>query len=149
MSTISKGMAALQRSNNRAEKITIGGETFMFKRLTIGMEDELDRIIKDNQDDTLKPPAEPPQDAGEDAIKAYGEAAVEFQNKAAKVFRKLTAELMKYILLDETDKPLFAPEDDVYGTLNNVYAKNFFAAYTRFRNGTEATPAAAEKRFQG
>jgi len=148
MSEISKGMVALRRSNMKAEVVEIGGERFYFKRLTIAMEEELDRIVKANQDESLKPPIEPGKDADEEAQKAYAQAVVDFQQRAAKVFRKLTAEIMKYVLLDESDKPLFAPEDDVYENLNNVYAKKFFQAYTKFRNGAEASPAAAEKRFQ-
>lgn len=145
--TISKGMLALRRSNGRAENITVAGETFHFRKLTIGMEEDLDAIVKANQDDTLKVPEKPADDAGEDAFRAFGEAVVEYRQRAAKAFRKLTAEIMKYVLLDETDKPLFAPEDDVYGTLNNVYAENFFKAYSKFRQGAEVNPAQAEGRF--
>ena len=56
---------------------------------------------------------------------------------------------MKYLLLDESDKPLFSADDDVYGNLTNVYAENFFKAYTKFRQGAEAGVAETEKRFQG
>ena len=131
--TIGKGMLALQRSNAKAEKITIGGETFYFKKLTIAMEEELDRIVKENQDDTLKVPERPADDAGEEAFKAFSDALIDHKQRAAKAFRKLTAEIMKYVLVDENLKPVFEEEDDVYGGLDNVYAENFFRAYARFR----------------
>ena len=145
---ISKGMLALRRSNGRAERITINGETFYFKKLTIGMEEQLDQIVKDNQDDSIKMPERPADDAGEEAMKQYTDAFVDCKQRAAKAFRKLTAEIMKFVLLDEGDKPLFAPEDPVFENLNNVYAENFFRAYSKFRQGTEVSPAAAEERFQ-
>ena len=149
MSEISKGMLALRKSNDRAERVVVDGNTFYFKKLTIAMEAELDRIIKDNQDDTLKPPERPADDSTDAVIKAWAEEMVAFKQKSDRAFRKLTAEIMKYILLDETDKPLFAPEDEVYENVNNVFAASFFKAYNQFRNGAEANPAAAEKRFQG
>jgi hypothetical protein len=145
--TIGKGMLALQRSNAKAEKITIGGETFYFKKLTIAMEEELDRIVKENQDDTLKVPERPADDAGEEAFRAFADALIEHKQRAAKAFRKLTAEIMKYVLMDDENKPLFAPEDEVYENLNNVYAECFFRAYGKFRQGAEVNPATAEERF--
>ena len=145
--TIGKGMLALQRSNAKAEKITIGGETFYFKKLTIAMEEELDRIVKENQDDTLKVPERPADDAGEEAFRAFEDALIEYKQRAAKAFRKLTAEIMKYVLMDDENKPLFAPEDEVYENLNNVYAECFFRAYGKFRQGAEVNPATAEERF--
>ena len=144
---ISKGMLALRRSNGKAERVVIGGETFYFKKLTIQMEEDLDRIVKENQDATLKVPVQPAEDADEEAVRGYVEQLTEYKQRAAKLFRKLTAEIMKYVLLDETDKAMFAPDDDVYNNLNNVYAENFFRAYTKFRQGAEVNPAAAEERF--
>ena len=144
---VSKGMAALRRSNQRAERIVINGETFFFKKLTIDMEDDLDMIVKSNQDPNLKPPKQPAEDSDTETIAKWTEEVVAFQQKSAKAFRKLTAELMKYLLLDESDKPLFDPEDDVYGNLNNVYAENFFRAYNKFRQGAEGVPASAEGKF--
>ena len=145
---VSKGMAALRRSNQRAERIKIGDDTFCFRKLTIDMEDALDAIVKANQDPSLKPPEKPADDAGDEAFVKWTEDFVEFKQKSAKVFRKLTADLMKYLLLDETDKPLFDENDDVYSNLNNVYAESFFKAYTKFRNGAEAGVADTERRFQ-
>ena len=141
------GTAAPKRSNSKAERVVIGGDTFYFKKLTIGMEEQLDQIVKANQDDTLKLPERPADEADEAAVKAYGEALMEYKGRAAKAFRKLTAEIMRFVLLDETDKPLFAPEDEVYENLNNVYAENFFRAYNKFRQGAEVNPAKAEERF--
>lgn len=147
MSEISKGMLALRRSNDRAERVVVGGDTFYFKKLTISMEEELDQIVKKNQDDTLKVPERPADDAKEADVRAWGEALVDYKLRAAKAFRKLTAEIMKYVLLDETDKPLFTEDDDVYGQLNNVFAENFFKAYNKFRSGAEVNPAKAEEKF--
>ena len=148
MSEVSKGMAALRLSNQRAERVSVGGTMFFFRKLTIDMEDELDAIVKANQDPTLKPPEKPADDAGDDAVAKWTDDFVAFKQRSAKAFRKLTAELMKYLLLDESDKPLFSADDDVYGNLNNVYAENFFKAYTKFRQGAEAGVAETEKRFQ-
>ena len=148
MNEVSKGMAALRLSNQRAERVSVGGTMFYFRKLTINMEDELDAIVKANQDPTLKPPEKPADDAPDDVVAKWTDDFVEFKQRSAKSFRKLTAELMKYLLLDECDKPLFTAEDDVYGNLNNVYAENFFKAYSKFRNGVEAGAADPEKRFQ-
>ena len=149
MSEVSKGMAALRHSNQRAERVSVGGTMFFFRKLTIDMEDELDAIVKANQDPTLKPPEKPADDAGDVGVAKWTDDFVAFKQRSAKAFRKLTAELMKYLLLDESDKPLFSADDDVYGNLNNVYAENFFKAYTKFRQGAEAGVAETEKRFQG
>ena len=145
---VSKGITALRRSNQRAERVTVGGETFFFKKLTIEMEEELDKIVKERQDLSLKLPERPEETAGEEVFREYTDAVIEYKQKSAKAFRVLTAEIMKYILLDESDKPLFAPEDDVYSLLNNVYAENFSKAYMQFRFGAEASAAQAEARFQ-
>ena len=145
---VSKGMAALRLSNKRAERIQVNGTMFFFKKLTIDMEDEIDAIVKANQDPTLKPPEKPADNASDEEIAKWTDDFVAFKQKSAKAFRKLTAELMKYLLLDECDKPLFGADDDVYGNLNNVYAENFFKAYTKFRQGAEAGVAETEKRFQ-
>lgn len=145
--TVSKGMLALRKSNQRGERVTIGGDTFCFKKLTIAMEDELDRIVKENQDETLKEPVRPADESDETAIRKYADEIVEFKQKAAKAFRKLTAEIMKFVLLDETDKPMFSADDPVFENLNNVYAENFFRAYRKFRQGAEGGPAQAEDRF--
>lgn len=149
MSEISKGMLALRKSREKPEKITMGGETFLFRKLTISMEDDLDAIVKANQDETLKEPAKPDEGADEATVRAFANAFVEHKQKAAKAFRKLTAEIMKYVLVDENLKPVFEEEDDVYGSLDNVYAENFFRAYARFRQGAEVSPAQAEGRFPG
>ena len=146
--TVSKGMAALRLSNKRAERISVNGTMFFFKKLTIDMEDELDAIVKANQDPTLKPPSKPADDASDADIEKWTDEFVAFKQKSAKAFRKLTAELMKYLLLDEKDDPLFSADDDVYANLNNVYAESFFKAYTKFRQGAEAGVAETEKRFQ-
>lgn len=147
--TVSKGVAALRKSNCKAERISMGGEMFYFKKLTIGMEEELDAIVKANQDLTLKAPERPAADANEESLRRYADDLSEYNQKSAKSFRRLTAEIMKYVLCDESDKPLFEPDDDVYSLLNNVYAENFFRAYSKFRTGVnaEAGSAAAEGRF--
>ena len=148
--TVSKGIATLRKSNTKAERISMGGEMFYFKKLTIGMEEELDKIVRDNQDLTLKAPKQPPADASEEVLLSYAEELAAYNQNSAKAFRRLTAEIMKYVLLDESNHPLFEADDDVYTLLNNVYAENFFRAYSKFRTGVnaEAGSAAAEARFQ-
>ena len=145
---VSKGLAALRLNNRRAERISVNGTMFYFRKLTIDMEDELDAIVKANQDPSLKPPQKLADDAPEADQAKWVDEFVAFKQKSAKAFRKLTAELMKYLLLDEKDEPLFSADDDVYANLNNVYAETFFKAYTKFRQGAEAGVAETEKRFQ-
>lgn len=147
MSEISKGMLALRKSNGRAERIVVGGDTFYFRKLTIAMEEELDLIIKNNQDETLKMPEQPAENSEEAVIRKWANDMLEFKQRSNKVFRKLTAEIMRYVLLDEGDKPLFTPEDDIFADLDNVYAATFFKAYNKFRNGAEVNPAVAEDKF--
>lgn len=147
MSEISKGMLALRKSNGRAERIVVGGDTFYFRKLTIAMEEELDLIIKNNQDETLKMPEQPAENSEEAVIRKWANDMLEFKQRSNKVFRNLTAEIMRYVLLDEGDKPLFTPEDDIFADLDNVYAATFFKAYNKFRNGAEVNPAVAEDKF--
>lgn len=147
MSEISKGMLALRKSNTRAERVVVGGDTFYFRKLTIAMEEELDLIIKNNQDETLKVPEQPAENSEEAVIRKWANDMLEFKQRSNKVFRKLTAEIMRYVLLDEGDKPLFTPEDDIFADLDNVYAATFFKAYNKFRNGAEVNPAVAEDKF--
>lgn len=147
MSEISKGMLALRKSNTRAERVVVGGDTFYFRKLTIAMEEELDLIIKNNQDETLKMPEQPAENSEEAVIRKWANDMLEFKQRSNKVFRKLTAEIMRYVLLDEGDKPLFTPEDDIFADLDNVYAATFFKAYNKFRNGAEVNPAVAEDKF--
>ena len=64
-------------------------------------------------------------------------------------FRRLTCDLIKFLLTDENGKPFFAEEDDIYDLVNNVYAENFFEAYSKFRGGLEGGTVESEKRFQG
>ena len=145
----SKGMRALRINNGKGVVLVEGGERFCFKKLTIQMEADLNKIVQANQDLSLKAPKEPPADAGEEALRDFSAAFLDFRQKSAEVYRRLTAEIMKYVLLEEaTNNPLFNVDDDVYSLLNNVYAENFFRAYSKFRQGSEATPAAAERRFQ-
>lgn len=148
MSEVSKGMLALRQSGKKVEVIVMGGERFCFKRLTIAMEEEIDAIVKANQDTSLKAPTPPAEDAGEDAVREYTEAFIAFKQKAAANGRRLTAELMRYLMVEEASgNPLFTADDDIYANLNNVYAESFYRAYIKFRHGAEATPAAAEGRF--
>ena len=144
---VSKGMLALRRSKSRAEKITVGGETFYFRKLTIDQEDHIEEIVKRHQDPSVKVPPQPEQGADQEAVAAYTEAFIAYKRNAERNFRRLTADLMKFCLLDETDKPMFEPEDDVYTELDNVYAEKFFTAYGKFRQGAQAAAAEAEQRF--
>ena len=144
---VSKGLLTLRKSNMSPERVQIDGEMFYFKKLTIDMEDELDSIVKDSQNPNLKPPERPAENAEIEAIRKFEEEFLAYRQEAAKTFRQLTAKIMKFVLTDEAGKAFFAPEDDVYGLLNNVYAEKFSRAYMKFRQGSEATPAAAEARF--
>lgn len=145
--TISKGMLALRQNNAKGEKITVDGETFYFKKLTIDMEEQLDGIAKANQNPDLTPPEAPKDTTDRAAMLAFDNDLLTFKQESAKSFRKVTAEIMKYVLLDDNNKPLFDADDDVYSLLNNVYAEKFFKAYMKFRQGAEAGPAEAERRF--
>lgn len=144
---VSKGLCALRKSNTSPERISVDGEMFYFKKLTIDMEDELDNIVKESQNPNLKPPERPAENADIEAVRAFEEAFLAYRQEAAKTFRQLTAKIMKFVLTDEAGKPFFDANDDVYGLLNNVYAEKFSRAYMKFRQGSEATPAAAEARF--
>jgi hypothetical protein len=44
---------------------------------------------------------------------------------------------MKYILVDEVNKPFFDEGDDIYDIVNNVYIETFYKAYTMYRDGTD------------
>lgn len=149
--TVSKGMLALRRSKNKAERIEVGGEMFYFRKLTVDLEDAIDVIIKRFQMPDLKPPAplEKGQENDTDLVRKFQEDCLEYKRSAERNFRKLTAELMRFCLLDECDKPLFDETDDVYSNLDNVYAEKFFRAYTKLRQGAQAEAAAAEARFPG
>ena len=144
---VSKGIAALRRSNNKPQKITIDGETFYFRRMTIDQEDALDLIIRSHQDSTLREPASPPEGSDDSAWESYEQALAEYRVKANKAFRRLTADIMKFILTDENGGTIFLPEDDVYTLLDNVYASCFHRAYIAFRQGGEVSSAAVEQRF--
>jgi hypothetical protein len=144
---VSKGMLALRRSNNAPLCIKEGGDSFWFKKLTIEMEEAISEIVRANQDDSLKAPEKPAEDADDAAWKAFGEAFLDFKTRSDRAFRKLTAEIMRYVLVDENGNPYFDDDDDVFSMLNNVYAKRFYDAYTKFRNGTEVTASEAEKKF--
>lgn len=145
--TPSKGLLALRKSNSAPERISVDGEMFFFRKLTISMEDELDAIVRENQNTDLKPPADLSPEASAEEIKAFQSALLTYRQEAERSFRRLTAKIMAYVLVDETGKAFFSPDDDIYGLLNNVYAAKFYKAYLKFRQGSEATPAAAESRF--
>lgn len=145
---VSKGMLALRQSKQKAERVVIDGTTFYFRKLTIAMEDDLEKIIQSHQNPDLKPPQDPGPTATLEERTAFNEAVAAFIRVSERGFRRLTADLMKYILLDESDKPLFDVDDDVYSELDNVYAKRFYRAFTEFRNGTAAGAGGAERRFQ-
>lgn len=145
--TVSKGILALRLSNAKGERIKVDGETFYFKKLTIDMEEQLDHIARANQTQNLTPPKAPSERGDHAALQEYEDKLIAFKQETNKSFRKVTAEIMKYVLLDDNDRPLFDADDDVFGLLNNVYAEKFFKAYMKFRQGAEAGPAEAERRF--
>lgn len=148
MAEVSKGIVALRKHGLKPVTVTINGDKFMFKKLTIGAEDQIKDIIKANQDDTLKPPATPPEGSSDDVMLEHYKEVDEYSTKAAKLFRRLTCDLMKFMLLDEGGAQLFSEDDDIYDLVNNVYAENFFTAYTKFRNGMSGGVAEADSRFQ-
>ena len=151
----SKGILALRVSKTKAERITVEGETFFFRRLTIGMEEQLELIVRANQRDDLVEPPLPVE--GEDgtispeAAKEYAERLSEFNREANRAFRRITAEIMRFVLVDEHGKDFFSESDtteEIVDLLNNVYANKFFKAYTKFREGSEVSVTNAESRFQ-
>lgn len=154
MSEISKGMLALRKSRSKAERIEVGGDMFYFRRLTIELEDSLEEIIKRHQDPSLKapPPLSKEDEADPEKVRAWTEQFGAVKRATEKLFRRLTAELMKFLLLDETDKPLFSEEDTVdaiFDGLDNVYAGKFFQAYMELRQGAQTKAAGAGDRFRG
>lgn len=148
MSVPSSGMLALRKSNAGGERVTIDGEMFIFKRLTIEDEERLEVIIREHQVNEPEKPADLKEDATETEVEAYIEAFNEYSRQSARAFRNLTADIMKYVLLDASHKPFFREDEDVAKELNNVYAEKFFKAYNKFRGGAEAGSADAERRFQ-
>ena len=145
----SKGIAALRRSLMRAERVNIDGEMFYFRKLTIAQEQELDDLVKSHQRKDLVPPKDLEKDSTVEQQQAYVADLMVYKQECNKAFRKVTAEIMKYVLLDETNAPFFDQADDVYNELDNVYAEKFLRAYTKFRQGTEAAAAGSEARFPG
>lgn len=152
---VSKGLRAIRLSNRKPEKHIMGGDVFYFKRLTIAMEEELDDLVRSGQDDNLAMPEAPI--VGEDGnmdpveLKEYDKKLAEFMRGTNRVFRRITAEIMKYVLVDETGAPFFSEADtvdNIFEQLDNVYAENFFKAYQKFRGMGEANVANAETRFQ-
>jgi hypothetical protein len=145
---VTKGVIALREHLNRPIMVKENGDTFYFKKLTMGAEEEIDKIILAHQDTSLKPPADLTAESTEQEIEQYNKDVVDYTNRVQKALRHLTCALMKYMQTDEKGNPLFAQEDDLYDLVNNVYAQNFFNAYTKFRNGRIGGVAEAEKRFQ-
>lgn len=145
-SVVSSGMLALRKSNREGERITVEGEMFIFKRLTIDDEEKLEAIIKAHTGNEPKKPDQPKDDATEDEVNAYIEQFGEYTRQSARAFRSLTADIMKFVLLGPDHKPFFNEDDDVAADLNNVYAEKFFKAYNKFRGGVSAD---AETKFQG
>lgn len=149
MSEISKGVLALRLHGNKPVKITANGDIFYFKKLTISAEEGIKNIIKSHQDPTLKPPKDLPEGATDEQREEYMKEVDDYTDRSQAAFRRLTCDLIKSLLTDENGKPFFAEEDDIYDLVNNVYAENFFEAYSKFRGGLEGGTAEAEKRFQG
>lgn len=146
---VSKGIAALRLSNNKPEKVVVDGETFYFKRLTIDEESKVNGIILSFQDSGLLPPEALKDGATKEEMDAFRKEMFEYTTKSAQAFRKLTAELMKYVLVDEAGNKFFNESDDVYSMLNNIYADKFHIAFQKFRGNTETGGVAgAETRFQ-
>lgn len=148
MSEVSKGIVALRKHALKPVKITVEGDVFYFKKLTVGDEDEIKKIIFANQDENLKPPKVYDDDASTEVISAYYKELDAYSDKATKQFRKLTCVLMKYILTDEHGNPFFNEDDDIFDVVNNVYAERFFKAYGIFKGENSGGVAEAESRFQ-
>ena len=154
MNEVSKGMLLLRKNSKKPVSVTSDGEVFFFKKLTILAEEDIKNIVKSHQDPTLKAPKEPKPAAGEDELADtvlfdFNEKIEKYTDRAEKLFRQLTCELMKYILTDTDGEPLFSEDDDLYSNVDNVYATNFYKAYTHFRSGASGGVVEAEARFQG
>jgi hypothetical protein len=149
MSEVSKGVLALRLHGNKPVKIVVKGDVFYFKKLTLSAEEAVKRIIQSHQDPTLKPPKDLPEGATDEQREEYMREFDDYTDRSQVAFRRLTCDLIKFLLTDENGKPFFAEEDDIYDLVNNVYAENFFEAYSKFRGGLEGGTAEAEKRFQG
>ena len=151
MSDISKGMLALRKHLGEPVKKEAGGDTFFFMKLTIGNENEIKRLVNLHQDLTLKPPDQPKKDEdgniADDVTAKFMKDYGDYTDKSEHLFRMLTADMMKYLLVEKNGAKLFGKDDDVYSNVNNVYAENFFKAYNDFRGLTTGGAPEAEARF--
>lgn len=145
---VTQGIIALREHLKKPITITENGDTFHFKKLTVSNEEALKEIIKAHQDPTLIPPKEPEEGADEATITEYYKELDAFGEKTERSFLKLTCELMRFVLVDSKGNDFFAEDDDILSVVNNVYARNFFGAYQKYRGGNFGGVAEAEKRFQ-
>jgi len=148
MSEVSKGILMLRKDATKPVTITKGGQAFTFKKLTMDAEDQIKVIIQAHQDTSLKPPTQPEEGCSEDVIDQYIKDLDDHSEKTQKLFRRLTCDLMKFMLVDDNGKDMFDEKDDIYPIVNNVFAQNFFNAYMEFRGGNSGGVAEAESRFQ-
>lgn len=148
MNEVSKGILMLRNHASKPVTITKNGDSFTFKKLTMDAEDQIKLIIEKHQDPSLKPPKQPEEGCSDEVIDQYVKELDAHTEKTQKLFRRLTCDLMKFMLVDEKGAPLFEESDDLYSVVNNVFAQNFFIAYIEFRGGNSGGVAEAEARFQ-
>ena len=80
-------------------------------------------------------------------LETYYKQVDAYSEKSSKIFRNLTCELMRIMLVDEKSNRLFGDDDDIAGEMNNVLAQNFFTAFTNYRNGFTGGVVEAQSRF--
>ena len=110
MSEVSKGVLALRLHGNKPVKIVVNGDVFYFKKLTLSAEEAVKRIIKSHQDPTLKPPKDLPEGATDEQREEYMRELDDYTDRSQVAFRRLTCDLIKFLLTDENGKPFFAEE---------------------------------------
>lgn len=144
---ISKGVLALQRSAQRPVEVTVDGEVFRFRKLTVSAEEEI-RRLSDNYSMPELPKAPEGEGVTTEDSEAYVEQMKAYEAESTEKFCRLTCDLMKMVLVDENNKPFFEEGDDLYNLLNNIYMDQFYRAYNHFREGKNGSVTSAEARFQ-
>ena len=145
--TVTKGMVFLRKHAGKPVAIKVGDDEFYFRKLTQSVDEQVNSIITSHQDATLKSPKEPEEGATEKELETYYKQVDAYSEKSSKIFRNLTCELMRIMLVDEKSNRLFGDDDDIAGEMNNVLAQNFFTAFTNYRNGFTGGVVEAQSRF--
>lgn len=145
--TITKGMVFLRKHAGKPVAIKVGDDEFYFRKLTQSVDEQLNRIITSHQDASLKAPKEPPEDATEKEFEEYYKQFDAYSVKSSEVFRNLTCEIMRIMLVDDKNNRMFGDDDDIASDMNNVLAQNFFTAFSSYRNGFTGGVVEAQSRF--